>query len=271
MLDILNSIKIWFIDNQGWLDIIRILAVIVVGYILVAIILKIAKRIINRSHIKGLAGNFVFNIIKVVVFFVYIIAIMSILGIDTSSLVAVLAASSLAISLALQSTMTNFASGMLLVGNKPFKEGDYIEGAGVAGTVLEITLSSTKLQTPDNKIVTIPNAKLAENNIINYSTMQKRRVDLTFGVAYGTEVELVQKVLVETLDAHSLVLHDEEYNVRLKEHGSSALLFNCRCWVKNEDYWTVYFDLNEQVLDNFIKAGIEIPYNKLDVNVISEK
>ncbi len=271
MLDILNSIKVWFIDNAGWLDIVRILAVVILGYVLIAIIVKISRRIVNRSHLKGLAGKFIINIIKVILFFVYIIAIMSILGIDTSSLVAVLAASSLAISLALQSTMTNFASGMLLVGNKPFKEGDFIEGAGVSGTVLEITLSSTKLRTPDNKIVTIPNAKLAEDNIINYSTEEKRRVDLTFGVAYGSDVEKVKLAITSVLDEHSLILHDEGYTVRLSSQDDSALTFVCRSWVKNADYWAVYFDLNEKMLQKFEKEGIEIPYNKLDVNIISQK
>ena len=160
---------------------------------------------------------------------------------------------------------------MILVSNHPFEEGDYVEVSGISGTVVKISLFSTKLKTPDNKVVTIPNSSVSGGNIVNYSAEEKRRVDLTFGVAYGTDVDKVKKIIESVLDAHELVLHDDGYTVRLNEQGESALVFVCRCWAKNADYWTVYFDLQETMTKRFEKEKIEIPYNKLDVNLIANK
>ena len=216
---------------------------------------------------QKLAGRFIYNIAKVALLVIYFIAVLTVLGIDTSSLVAVLAASSLAVSLALQSIMTNFASGMIIVGNKPFKEGDYISVGDYSGTVTNITLHSTTLVTPDNKVVIIPNSDISGGTVVNYSAMPERRLDLEFTVAYGTNIEKVKKVLTKVLEEHPLVLHDKDYNVRLSAEDASALRFICRCWVKNEDYWTVNFDLHENVVAAFKKANIEIPFNQLDVNI----
>ena len=268
---ILNSVVTWFIDERGWVLIVRAVIVILIGLLLIKVIMTVSRKIMNRSRLRGLAGNFLLAILKSLLVFVYLIVIMRVLGIDTSSMIALLAAGGLALSLALQSTLSNFASGMILVSNHPFKEGDFIDAAGVSGTVEKITLFSTKLKTPDNKVVTLPNSSVAGGNIVNYSTEENRRVDLTFGVAYGTDIDKTKKAIEAVLDAHELVLHDEGYTVRLSEQAASALVFVCRCWVKSADYWTVYFDLNERVTEKFGKEGIEIPYNKLDVNVKTEK
>ena len=266
-----NSVVTWFIDERGWVLIVRAVIVILIGLLLIKVIMTVSRKIMNRSRLRGLAGNFLLAILKSLLVFVYLIVIMRVLGIDTSSMIALLAAGGLALSLALQSTLSNFASGMILVSNHPFKEGDFIDAAGVSGTVEKITLFSTKLKTPDNKVVTLPNSSVAGGNIVNYSTEENRRVDLTFGVAYGTDIDKTKKAIEAVLDAHELVLHDEGYTVRLSEQAASALVFVCRCWVKSADYWTVYFDLNERVTEKFGKEGIEIPYNKLDVNVKTEK
>ena len=266
-----NSVVTWFIDERGWVLIVRAVIVILIGLLLIKVIMTVSRKIMNRSRLRGLAGNFLLAILKSLLVFVYLIVIMRVLGIDTSSMIALLAAGGLALSLALQSTLSNFASGMILVSNHPFKEGDFIDAAGVSGTVEKITLISTKLKTPDNKVVTLPNSSVAGGNIVNYSTEENRRVDLTFGVAYGTDIDKTKKAIEAVLDAHELVLHDEGYTVRLSEQAASALVFVCRCWVKSADYWTVYFDLNERVTEKFGKEGIEIPYNKLDVNVKTEK
>ena len=266
-----NSVVTWFIDERGWVLIVRAVIVILIGLLLIKVIMTVSRKIMNRSRLRGLAGNFLLAILKSLLVFVYLIVIMRVLGIDTSSMIALLAAGGLALSLALQSTLSNFASGMILVSNHPFKEGDFIDAAGVSGTVEKITLFSTKLKTPDNKVVTLPNSSVAGGNIVNYSTEENRRVDLTFGVAYGTDIDKTKKAIEAVLDAHELVLHDEGYTVRLSEQAASALVFVCRCWVKSADYWTVYFDLNERVTEKFGKEGIEIPYNKLDVKKKTEK
>lgn len=265
---IFDSLYTWFVVERGWATALGIVLTVVLGYVIVKIIMGIAKRLVNKTRMKGLAGNFLLTILKVVLMFIYLMAVMSVLGIDTSGVMAVLAASSLALSLALQSTLSNFSSGLILVSNKPFEEGDFVEVAGVSGVVDKITLSSTKIKTGDNKIITLPNATVAGGSIINYSTATKRRVDLTFGVGYGSDIERVKAIITEELEKHELILHDEGYTVRLLEQGASSLNFVCRCWTKRDDYWAVYFDLNEAMTKRFTDEGIEIPFNKLDVNII---
>lgn len=264
-----EKLKNWFLSNGGWQFLVRIALTVIIGFLIIKLILSIINKIVARSKLKDqkLAGRFIYNIAKVALLVIYFIAVLTVLGIDTSSLVAVLAASSLAVSLALQSIMTNFASGMIIVGNKPFKEGDYISVGDYSGTVTNITLHSTTLVTPDNKVVIIPNSDISGGTVVNYSAMPERRLDLEFTVAYGTNVEKVKKVLTKVLEEHPLVLHDKDYNVRLSAEDASALRFICRCWVTNEDYWTVNFDLHENVVAAFKKANIEIPFNQLDVNI----
>lgn len=264
-----EKVKNWFLSNGGWQFLVRIALTVIIGFLIVKLILSIINKIVARSKLKDqkLAGKFIYNIAKVALLVIYFIAVLTVLGIDTSSLVAILAASSLAVSLALQSIMTNFASGMIIVGNKPFKEGDYISVGDYSGTVTNITLHSTTLVTPDNKVVIIPNSDISGGTVVNYSAMPERRLDLEFTVAYGSNVEKVKKVLTKVLEEHPLVLHDKDYNVRLSAEDASALRFICRCWVKNEDYWTVNFDLHENVVAAFKKANIEIPFNQLDVNI----
>ena len=264
-----EKLKNWFLSNGGWQFLVRIALTVIIGFLIIKLILSIINKIVARSKLKDqkLAGRFIYNIAKVALLVIYFIAVLTVLGIDTSSLVAVLAASSLAVSLALQSIMTNFASGMIIVGNKPFKEGDYISVGDYSGTVTNITLHSTTLVTPDNKVVIIPNSDISGGTVVNYSAMPERRLDLEFTVAYGTNIEKVKKVLTKVLEEHPLVLHDKDYTVRLSAEDASALRFICRCWVKNEDYWTVNFDLHENVVAAFKKANIEIPFNQLDVNI----
>ena len=265
------SLTGWFIEERGWLKILIAIAVILIGLLIVKILLVVARKLVNRSKLKGIAGDFLITILKIVLIFIYLITILRVIGIDTSSFVALFTVGTLAISLAIQSVISNFANGIILVTNHPFKEGDFVDIAGVSGTVEKITLFSTKIKTPDNKVISVPNSSVVGGNIINYSTEEKRRVDLVFGVAYGSDVDKVKLVIESELDAHELVLHDDGYTVRLSEQADSSLNFVCRCWTKSADYWTVYYDLTENMTKRFEKEGIEIPYNKLDVNVITKK
>ena len=265
------SLVNWFIDERGWVRLLVVLAVILVGLILIKIVLAVTRKLIGRSKLKGIAGNFIITILKIVLVCIYLITILRVLGIDTSSFVALFTVGTLAISLAIQSVISNFASGLILVTNHPFREGDFVEVAGISGTVEKITLFATKVKTPDNKVVTVPNSSVAGGNIVNYSTEEKRRVDLTFGVAYGSSVEKVKAVIESVLDEHDLVLHDDGYTVRLSEQAASSLNFVCRCWTLSANYWSVYFDLTERMTERFAQEGIEIPYNKLDVNIVSQQ
>lgn len=265
-----NSLTVWFIDERGWFKLVTVVLVALLGLIVIKIILSVTRKLLGKTKLKGIAANFIATLLKIVLVFIYLIAILRVLGIDTSSFVALFTVGTLAISLAIQSVISNFASGLVLVSNHPFREGDFVEIAGVSGSVEKITLFSTKIKTPDNKVISVPNSSVAGGNIVNYSTEEKRRVDLTFGVAYGSDVDRVKLVIQSVLDKHELILHDDGYTVRLSEQADSALIFVCRCWTKSADYWTVYFDLNEQMTKRFAEEGIEIPYNKLDVNVITQ-
>lgn len=264
------SLSSWFIDERGWLRIVIVIAVAIIGFLIVKIILAVTRKLVNKSKLKGIAGNFIVTILKIALVFIYLITILRVIGIDTSSFVALFTVGTLAISLAIQSVISNFASGIILVTNHPFKEGDFVEIAGISGTVEQITLFSTKVRTPDNKMISVPNSSVSGGNIVNYSTEEKRRVDLTFGVGYGSDIDKVKRVIESALDDHELVLHDDGYTVRLSEQGDSSLNFVCRCWVKSADYWTVYYDLNETMTKRFEQENIEIPYNKLDVNLITQ-
>lgn len=266
-----NSLKGWFIEDRGWAKLLAVAAVVLIGLLILKILLTVVRKIVGKSKLKGLAGDFIVTILKIILVFIYLMTILHVLGVDTTSFVALFTVGTLAVSLAIQSVISNFASGLILVTNHPFKEGDFVEIAGVSGTVTKISLFSTRIVTPDNKVISVPNSSVAGGNIVNYSTEEKRRVDLTFGVAYGSDIDKVKLVIQSVLDEHSLILHDEGYTIRLSEQADSALIFVCRCWVNSADYWPVYFDLNEMMTKRFGEEGIEIPYNKLDVNVITQK
>lgn len=273
---IVTDIRVWFIDNRGWYDVVKAVLFAVLGIIVIKTILHIISRAAKRNagkknHMGKLAYSFLLNVVRVLLYFIYFLMLFMLIGFDMSNIVTVISASGLAVSLALQKVASNFASGAILVANKPFEEGDFISCNGIDGTVIDIAIFSTRLLTPDNKIAVVPNAMLADNAVVNYSANATRRVDLTFNVAYKSDIDLVKKTLEAVLDANALVRHDDGYTIRLKEHGSSALVFVCRFWVDKADYWAAFFDINEQAFNKLREAGIEIPYNKLDVKVISDR
>lgn len=242
--------------------------VLVGGLITMKIAMAIFRKMINRSKLKGTAGNFLLSLLKTALVVLYVIILLSMLGVDTTSLVAIFSVLTLAISLAVQGVISNLASGIMLVVTKPFEEGDFADIGGAAGTVEKIHITCTKLRTGDNKVITIPNSTVTAANIINYSTKDTRRVDLTFSVAYGSDVEKVKSIILGVIAKHELALKDPAPMVRLTEHGASSLDFVTRVWVKNSDYWTVNFDLKEQVLAALEGAGISIPFPQMDVHVI---
>ena len=199
-----------------------------------------------------------------------VITIASILGIPATSFITILASCGVAVGLALQGTLSNFAGGLMLLLFKPFKVGDYVEVAGEAGTVAEISVVYTVILTVDNRRITIPNGSLTNSVIENYSAEEQRRVDLTFCTAYDCDIEKTKKVITDVVSAHSLVLSDPAPFVRLSAHGESSLTYTVRAWCKTENYWDVHFDLTEQVKEAFDKNGIQIPYPQMDVHVTKD-
>ena len=256
-----------FLYNNLW-SIVRFALILVLGAIAIKIVVAIFRKLVNRTKLKGAAGDFLASILRVVVIVVYIIVLLTTLGVDTTSIVALFTTFTLAISLAVQGTVSNIAAGLTLVNNKPFEEGDFVDIDGQSGTVLTITISCTKLKTGDNKVVIIPNSTVAAANIINYSTNDTRRLDLTFSVAYGTSVEKVKEVILGVIAGHEEILTTPEPMVRLTEHGASSLDFVTRVWVKQADYWNVNFDLKEEVLAAFEANGISVPFPQVDVHMV---
>ena len=195
------------------------------------------------------------------------VVVLSMIGVPMASLVTVVGSCAVAIGLALQGGLSNIAGGLMLLIFKPFKVGDFISTNGMDGTVKTISIFYTTIVTVDNKIIQLPNGALSNSNIINYSANKTRRVDLDISVSYDSDIEKVKKVLTKILDNQELVLQEEEKFVRLKSHGSSALVFTVRSWVETPNYWTVYFDLMETIKKEFDKNKIEIPYEQVDVHM----
>jgi small conductance mechanosensitive channel len=265
-------VKLW--DNtynflvNNFRTILLFLAVLVVGAVVVKILVSIFRKAMNKSRLKGAAGNFLTSLLKTALVILYVIILLSMLGVDTTSLVAIFSVLTLAISLAVQGVISNLSSGIMLVVTKPFEEGDFVDIGGTAGTVEEIRITCTKLKTGDNKVVTIPNSSVTASVITDYSTKKTRRVDLTFSVAYGSDVEKVKDMILGVIAKQEKALTDPAPMVRLTEHGASSLDFVTRVWVNNADYWAVYFDLKEQVLAEFEANGISVPFPQMDVHVV---
>ena len=241
--------------------------ILVAGLFLIGIVTKSSKRIMaNRGvdiTLQKFLGNLGSWILKILLF----ITVISQLGITTTSFAAIIAAGGLAVGLALQGSLANFAGGVLIMIFKPIKIGDFIEAQGQIGTVKEIEIFTTKLNTPDNKEIIIPNGALSNGNIVNYSTEATRRVDFTFSVDYASDIKKTKEILFGVLNSHPLVLKEPAIAVNLSELGDSSINFFTRGWVKKEDYWTVKFDVMEQVKEALDAAGIDIPYpHRVNIN-----
>lgn len=200
-----------------------------------------------------------------------VIAALAQLGIQTTSFIAVIGAAGLAIGLALQGSLANFAAGFLMIIFKPFKAGDYIDGGGASGIVEKIEVFTTTLNTLDNKVVIIPNAKMMGDNITNYSAKELRRVDLDFGVSYGEDIDKVRKCIQDVISADARILKDPAPAILVKELANSSVVFQVRSWVKGSDYWGVYFDVIEAVKKGFDEQGVSIPFPQMDVHVHETK
>ncbi|MBR9910758.1 MAG: mechanosensitive ion channel [Gammaproteobacteria bacterium] len=221
---------------------------------------------LNSRKVDPTIGRFTRNIVYYVLLVIVVIATLSQLGIQTASFVAVLGAAGLAIGFALQGSLANFAAGVLLILFRPFKVGDYVEAGGSAGVVKEISIFSTILTTPDNKVVTIANNAVMGNIITNYSAMATRRVDLVVGVGYGSNLALVKQTLQEIADADERVLKDPAVTIGCLELADSSVNFAFRCWVDTANFWPVKFALTEKIKTRFDEVGIEIPFPQLDVH-----
>ena len=244
--------------------------VLVIGAKLIKMLTKWLRKSPKLDKLDTSLRSFLVSFSKIALYIILIITVAMILGIPATSFITILASCGVAIGLALQGSLSNFAGGIMILLFKPFKVGDFIEASGETGTVEEITVVYTVLLTPDNKRVTIPNGTLTNSVIENYSAEKTRRVDLKFSTDYKADIETVKKVLTKVAENHPLALKDPAPMVRLSEHSDSALTYTVRIWCKNEDYWDVYFDTTEMVKKAFDENGIEIPYPQLDVHMTKD-
>jgi len=269
MEQIAGYLKTWVAE---WgLKVIGALVILIIGLWIAKIIKKIIVRVLTRRQIDGIIVSFVGSLVHIALVIFVIIAAIAKLGYQTSSFIAVLGAAGLAVGLALQGSLSNFAAGFLLIIFRPFKKGEYIEGAGTAGTVEEIQLFTTTLATPDNKKVIIPNSKLTGDNIINYTAMGTRRVELVAGVSYRDDLDKVRGVLQGIVDRDARILKNPASMIAVQAMAESSVNFVVRVWVTSSDYWGVFFDFNEAIKKRFDAEGITIPFPQRDVHVYEHK
>jgi small conductance mechanosensitive channel len=259
-----NTVEMWFFN------ILYALIVFFVGRYAVQLIMKAAIIFMRSSNLDEILVDFISSITKMLLMLIVAVAALDQLGVDTTSLVALIGAAGLAIGLALKDSLQNFASGVMLVVFRPFTTSDFVEVAGVAGVVEKITIFSTVIRTGDNKEVIVPNGSIYAGTIINYSAKDTRRIDLVIGVDYGSDVREAKKILEDILVANSKILTDPEPVVALAELADSSVNFNVRPWVKSEDYWVVRAEVLEQVKLTLDEKGIGIPFPQMDVHLIKE-
>ncbi len=243
------------------------IAIFFIGKWVAKWIKRLVARGMTRAEVDPMIVSFTTSMIYIGLMVFVVIAALGEIGIQTTSFIAILGAAGLAIGLALQGSLANFAAGFMLIIFRPFKVGDVIEAAGVTGKVDEIQIFTTTLRTPDNKTIIIPNGKLGNDNIINYSTQETRRVDITVGVGYDSDLKQVREVLQEIVDADGRILKDPEPLIVVGELADSSINFFVRVWVKSADYWDVFFDANETIKTRLDEAGINIPYPTMDINL----
>ena len=243
------------------------LAIFIIGKFIANMLQRFTASLMRKRRIDDTVVSFISNMVWSVVFAFTVIATLSQFGVQTASLVAVIGAAGLAVGLALQGSLSNFAAGVLIVIFRPCRIGDYIEAAGVSGTVDEITIFSTRLITPDNKVVIAPNSAIMDGTITNYSARKTRRLDLTVGVAYDADIALVKKVLNQVISDNTLCLETPAPTVGILELADSSINFAVRPWVNTPDYWAAYFAMQEEMRIALDKAGVEIPFPQLDLHM----
>ncbi len=253
------------------LNILFALFIFIIGKWVAAILKKTTRKILERQKVDATLIGFVANLVYILLLIFVILAALNVLGFQTTSFTAIIAAAGFAIGLALQGGLANFAAGVLMLLFRPFKVGDFIEAGGTAGIVEEIQIFTTQLRTPDNKTIIVPNAGITGGNIINYSTKPTRRVDLVAGIGYDDDIDKAKAVLNDIVAKDARILNDPAPQVAVSELADSSVNFVVRAWVNAADYWDVYFDTTETIKKRFDQEGISIPYPQQDIHLYQHK
>lgn len=250
--------------------IIKVLLTVVVSLIAVKIITNIINRMLGKSRLEHTLSSFIGSMLKVVLYFIAVLIILSTLGVDVTSLVALLSVAGLAVSLALQNTLSNLAGGIQLLVTKPFVAGNFVEAGANSGTVHQVGLAYTTLITPDNKVIHVPNSDIASARIVNYNGRDTRRVEVKVTASYDAPIRLVKDTIGKLIAADNRVLAEPAPFVRVSNYGASSIEYTIRVWCRAGDYWDVYFDLMDNMKPAFDAAGVEMTYDHLNVHVVEK-
>ena len=249
------------------INLVTAIVIFFLGKWVVNLVVKGLTKAMQKGELDVTLSRFIGNLARMLLMLFVVIAAINQLGVQTASLIALLGAAGLAVGLALQGSLSNFAAGVLIVLFRPYKVGDWIEGGGVSGAVEEVQILTTVLKTGDNKRVIVPNSQIMGTTITNYSANETRRVDLVVGVSYGDDIDKVRKELQDLVAADDRILDDPAVTIAVSELADSSVNFVVRPWVKTADYWGVYFDLTEAIKKRFDEVGISIPFPQQDVYI----
>ncbi|MFG0605179.1 small-conductance mechanosensitive channel MscS [Vibrio mimicus] len=267
-----NQVNTWLTNNSDLLiqygvNIISAVLILFIGNIIVKAVAGSVAKVLKKKDMDKAVVEFVHGLVRYLLFVIVLIAALGRVGVETASVVAVIGAAGLAVGLALQGSLSNFAAGVLIVAFRPFKSGDYVEIGGVAGSVDAIQIFQTVLKTPDNKMVVVPNSSVIGGAITNYSRHATRRVDMVIGVSYKSDLQKTKRVLRETLEKDPRILKDPDMTIGVLTLADSSINFVVRPWCKTEDYWAVYFDSMQAIKEALDANGIEIPFPQMDVHL----
>lgn len=268
MLENINLEQIIDIYVLPWgINIFMALLIFIVGKYIVGIIANLVRTLMIKARIDNILVSFIRSLVKTILLLFVVVASLNQLGLDTTSLIALIGAAGLAIGLSLQSTLQNLAAGVMLIVFRPFKDGDFIEAAGVLGTVEKIQIFNTIMRTADNREIIVPNGSIFGGTITNYSARDTRRVDMVFGIGYGDDIRKAKDIIQNILDSDTRVLKDPAPLIAVAELADSSVNFNVRPWCSSSDYWSVFYDTHENIKIAFDEQGISIPYPQMDVHV----
>ncbi|WP_375752565.1 small-conductance mechanosensitive channel MscS [Vibrio sp. HN007] len=268
----ISNMEAWLTNNselliQYGVNILSAVIILFIGNIIVKTIAGSVAKVLEKREMDKAVVDFISALVRYLLFVIVLIAALGRIGVQTASVVAVIGAAGLAVGLALQGSLSNFAAGVLIVAFRPFKSGDYVEIGGVAGSVESIQIFQTVLKTPDNKMIVVPNGSVIGGPIVNYSRHDTRRIDYVIGVSYSADLQKTKEIIEATLKADSRILKEPGIQVGVVELADSSVNFVARPWVKTEDYWAVYFDALQAMKEALDDAGIEIPFPQMDVHL----
>ncbi len=267
-----NQVNTWLTNNSDLLiqygvNVISAILILFIGNLVVKGVAGSVANVLKKKEMDKAVVDFIHGLVRYTQFIILLIAALRRIGVQTAAVVAVIGAAGLAVGLALQGSLSNFAAGVLIVAFRPFKSGDYVEIGGVAGSVDSIQIFQTVLKSPDNKMVVVPNSAVIGGAITNYSRHETRRVDMVIGVSYKSDLQKTKRVLRETLEKDPRILKDPDMTIGVLTLADSSINFVVRPWCKTSDYWAVYFDSMQAIKEALDANGIEIPFPQMDVHL----